>query len=427
MVSAFSQELLYRWLESFQLPRDDTFDFDSENEPRVVGLQSLGAAEDLISSFMSALHESYPCQSQKEEVVGFCAGADMQGLEKTSLKVSLLDDTNDEGCSSPYRGGLTPFGLYKALRRPTEGIPLYALEFHLPLYALRRHRKTLQDPRTRRTGEPLRQSQDVTFLRTLLEKNDNSGNDIIYQAKVSCLVSGWDHYSWVAYMFIDLYFEESNVDGDLESIAYYEQQLSDHGVRLDPFTAGETTSYAALREPREYFLQVLAVRLSKIKHEWEHLVLHIEEAIDIYTRDYWARLEQTESSSSSENPGGPAEGNTTRTTLRLEFYEWMKMTTALLQELISTIQEYDSELDLFFSKGVYYFHSFTHSTNVSGPAIRSLTTIDGVRDELGRLSIKLKESEDKIANIGREVIMSPHLRPAQKAWLTRPGHSSPST
>ncbi|RYP33757.1 hypothetical protein DL767_004624 [Monosporascus sp. MG133] len=291
----------------------------------------------------------------------------------------------------------------------TEGIPLYALEFHLPFYALRKHRKTLRDLRTRRTGEPLRQSQDVTFLRTLQEKNDNSGNDIIYQAKVSCLVSGWDRYSWVAYMFIDLYFEESHVDEDLESIADYEQHLCDHEVRLDPFTAGETTSHAALCEPREYFLQVLAVRLSKTKHEWEHLVLHIEEAIGTYMSKYWERLAQTESSFN-------------------KFHDWMKMTTALLRELINTIQEYIRELDLFFSKGVYYFHGFTHSTNVSGPAIGSLTTIDTVRGELERLSDKLQNFKDNLAkDISREVIMSSHLRPAQKAWLTRPGRSSSST
>ncbi|RYP73464.1 hypothetical protein DL771_003636 [Monosporascus sp. 5C6A] len=396
----------------------------------------------------------------------------MQGLEKTagSLKVSLLDDTDDGGCSSLHGGGLTAFDLYKALRRPVEenirriyvanidrwtvlslaatasesqaaalgefiyrhlqwntgtrldnriipdGIPRYALEFHLPFYALRKHKKTLRDLRTRRTGEPLRQSQDVSFLRTLLEKNDNSGNDIIYQAKVSCLVSGWDRYSWVAYMFIDLYFEESHVDEDLESITDYEQHLRDDGVRLDPFTAGETTSHAALREPREYFLQVLAVRLSKTKHEWKHLVAYIDEAIKTYMSDYKIRLEQAESSSGSANPGGSGKGNTARTTLQLELHEWLKMTTALLRELINTIEEYVRELDRFFSKGVHYFRSFTHSTNVSGPAIVSLTTIQGVRDELERLSIKLQDFKDNLSkDIPRQVIMSPHFRAAQKA------------
>ncbi|RYP03607.1 hypothetical protein DL764_005037 [Monosporascus ibericus] len=262
----------------------------------------------------------------------------------------------------------------------------------------------------------------IIYMQTLFEKSDNSGNDIIYQAKVSCLVSGWDRYSWVAYMFVDLYFEESHVDEDLESIAYYEQHLSDHEVRLDPFTAGETTSHAALREPREYFLQVLAVRLSRTKNEWEHLVLYIEEAICTYMTNYWSRLAQAESSSSSENPGSSAKGNSTRTALRLEFHEWMKMATALLGELINTIQEYARELDLFFSKGVYYFRGFTHSTNVSGRAIVSLATIDRVRDELGRLSIKLQNFKDNLAkDIAREVTTSPHPQPSPEgmAYKTR--------
>ncbi|RYP27384.1 hypothetical protein DL767_007703 [Monosporascus sp. MG133] len=257
-----------------------------ENEPYIVGLQRFGFSEDVVSLFMSALCGNYPCQFQKDYVVGFCAGADMQNLENTAggLKVSLLDDTNDEGCSSLYGGGLTAFDLYKALRRP---------------------------------------------------------------------------------------------------------HLSHHKVKLDPFTAGETTSHAALREPREYFLQVLAVRLGIIRREWEDLVLYIEEAISTYMSDYWERLAQIESSSN-------------------KFHNWIKMTTALLRELINTIQKYECELDLFFYKGVHYFHGFTHSTNVSGPAIVSLTTIDRVRGELRQLSRKLQNLKDNLTkDILREVIMSP--------------------
>lgn len=121
---------------------------------------------------------------------------------------------------------------------------------------------------------------NITFLRTFSEKHDNSEDDIIYEAKISCLVSGWDSYSWVAYMFIDLYFEECLVDEDLESINDYEQHLLD-GVKVDPFTA-ETTTNAALDDPREYFLQVFSKRLRKAKNEWENLLLHIKEAIEIY-------------------------------------------------------------------------------------------------------------------------------------------------
>lgn len=120
----------------------------------------------------------------------------------------------------------------------------------------------------------------MTFLRTFSEKDDNSEDDIVYEATISCLVSGWDSFSWVAYMFIDLYFEECLVDEDLESINDYEQHLLD-GVNIDPFTA-ETTTDVALDDPREYFLQIFSIRLRKVKNEWEHLLLHIEKAIKGY-------------------------------------------------------------------------------------------------------------------------------------------------
>lgn len=161
------------------------------------------------------------------------------------------------------------------------GLPLFSFEVHLPFFAVRKHQKACNDERRLRNGKPLRSSKDITFLRTLSEKNDNSGDDILYEAKVSLLVSGWDRFSWVAYMFIDLYFEDSRVDEDLESIKDYEHH--EHlGTKPDPFTAAEKTAKAALSDPREYFLQVFAIRLTRVKKEWGHLLLHHRMAIATY-------------------------------------------------------------------------------------------------------------------------------------------------
>ena len=128
----------------------------------------------------------------------------------------------------------------------------------------------------------MRQYHVITFLRTRScdDKHDNSIDDIIYEAKVSCLVSGWDCHSWTAHMFIDLYYEESNSDEDLESITAYEKVRQD-GLNFDPFTSSETMTNT-LRDPREYLLKVLEVRLSKVKNEWENSVLHIERSIEAY-------------------------------------------------------------------------------------------------------------------------------------------------
>lgn len=115
----FSQQLLHRWRYSFESSRDIN-DFRGKDEPYVASLDNLNAAEDIISRFMSKIHENYACQYKKEAVINFCAGVTMESLEKvtTNQKVSLLDETNDNECPAPPHGGLTAFELYKALIRP---------------------------------------------------------------------------------------------------------------------------------------------------------------------------------------------------------------------------------------------------------------------------------------------------------------------
>lgn len=81
-------------------------------------------------------------------------------------------------------------------------------------------------------------------------------------------------------MFIDLYYEESNSDEELESITVYEKVRQD-GLDFDPFTASETMTNT-LSDPREYLLKVLAVRLTKVKNEWENSILQIERSIEAY-------------------------------------------------------------------------------------------------------------------------------------------------
>lgn len=82
-------------------------------------------------------------------------------------------------------------------------------------------------------------------------------------------------------MFIDLYFEDCLVDEDLESITDYEYHQQ-NGSSPDPFTAGQKQTGAALRDPREYFLQVFAIRLIRVKNEWEHLLLYHKSSIEAY-------------------------------------------------------------------------------------------------------------------------------------------------
>lgn len=108
-------------------------------------------------------------------------------------------------------------------------------------------------------------------------KVDNSLTEYVYEAKLSCLVSGSNRDSWSAYLFNDLYFE---IDEDSESILHYDAQEGT-GSMLDPLTAGKRSTIVS-GDPREYFLIVLEVRLGLVKKEWEQLFMVVDGAIRAY-------------------------------------------------------------------------------------------------------------------------------------------------
>ena len=82
----------------------------------------------------------------------------------------------------------------------------------------------------------------------------------------------------------------------------------------------------------------------------------------------------------------------------------MKKVTELLGRFINMLQEYDRELGVFFSKGVYYFCSADQSNNVSETSIAKLALVDRERDELRKLLIKLQHIKDCLCkDISRDV------------------------
>ncbi len=80
------------------------------------------------------------------------------------------------------------------------------------------------------------------------------------------------------------------------------------------------------------------------------------------------------------------------------------MATELLTKFINMLQEYDRALNLFFSKGVYYFCGPIHNLNVSDEAVGSLVNITTIHDELGGLLITLQNIKDSLCkDMSRDV------------------------
>lgn len=101
-------------------------------------------------------------------------------------------------------------------------------------------------------------------------------DDCIYEAQISVLVTGVDHWSWTAYAFVDTYYKGDEND---ESIEHYIDQVQ-YGPKLDPLTKGQYDVEPPEWRPREYFLRVLESRVKQVKQEWHNTVFCILQRIE---------------------------------------------------------------------------------------------------------------------------------------------------
>lgn len=168
------------------------------------------------------------------------------------------------------------------------GYPTFHLAFDLPFYALRMgppHRPP-QDLRGIGDTGPLRQVTDLSFLLRGPNRSDPPLQvDYLCQAQVSVLITGPDPWRWVAYCFVDTYFEHETRRESAES--YHDEIVVDEAdasvvFQPDPFTLGERDACCPILTPREYFLVALEPRLRHVRDEWHVLVTKLRQIIDRY-------------------------------------------------------------------------------------------------------------------------------------------------
>jgi hypothetical protein len=111
---------------------------------------------------------------------------------------------------------------------------MFQFEVHLPYFVWRR--KENHDHRRDANGSPLRKTQNVSFLNW--KNPDRSG--FLYEAQISCVVSGRDQYRWLAYCFVDNYFDAGEEERE-SVLSYHENSLGEGGTLMDPLTYGSST------------------------------------------------------------------------------------------------------------------------------------------------------------------------------------------
>ncbi|KAJ9500399.1 hypothetical protein H2202_004194 [Exophiala xenobiotica] len=151
----------------------------------------------------------------------------------------------------------------------SDGWPTFQLSLHVPYFAWRSSLEPREDSRLDRSGQPLRHVRDVSLL------NSDGETSFLYEAQISCVVAGIDDWRWVAYCFVDSYFDGENTtqdDGDMFS-GY--DGFGQYGVIGGPDKA------------RLFFLNFLRIRVRLITDEWEEVVRNVEKS---FRKFAWVRV-----------------------------------------------------------------------------------------------------------------------------------------
>lgn len=141
---------------------------------------------------------------------------------------------------------------------------------------LRETSTLLEDTRTKPDGKPLRESRTLPSLPRYRNPSNLTDKYRLYEAQTSVAVTGIDHWVWVAYCFVDTYFETKNI------VDWYDKWNGTKGRilgRTDPLAAGRIDRIQSIWTPREYFLKVVDIRTKEVLREWNGVFLRVKEEI----------------------------------------------------------------------------------------------------------------------------------------------------
>ena len=139
----------------------------------------------------------------------------------------------------------------------------FEFQFHMPFFALRK-----RSPQQIHTDKRFLQGRRLRASRKLpLARNNAQEQDYYHEAHISFLVAGVDEWFWTAYCCVDTYF-----GSEPENRTYLDGRYGS-----DPATGGSRWLKFPIWNPREYFLFVLARRITQATREWSALIDAFEE------------------------------------------------------------------------------------------------------------------------------------------------------
>ncbi len=106
-----------------------------------------------------------------------------------------------------------------------------------------------------------------------MSSTKTKATNYLCEALISTVVTGIDDSVWTALGLVDTYFDEE------ESTKTFQAATSSFS-RPDPLSAGVLDAQCPILDPREYFLKVFEIRVSRVEKEWHFIVQKLRRNIE---------------------------------------------------------------------------------------------------------------------------------------------------
>ncbi|KAK0371602.1 hypothetical protein CLIM01_11028, partial [Colletotrichum limetticola] len=316
----------------------------------------------------------------------------------------------------------------------TEGLETFALQFSFPYRVWRSSAKPMSDNRKKKpSGEPLRASRNVTFLRRLAKHGETqTQTDVIHATNISCMVTGYDQSRWTGLVFSETWFDEILDDPSPDMIARYENDFLD-GLVFDPLCRGKDDATKSRWSPRPYFIRVLEIRILQIHREWAFVCYNLDRHMRAITERHKEFITRVRAPTQAPRESRPSQGQILR-----EFDEFEKGLSELkdmFEEVAQDLKETVRRGESFMKTDVLYFlnydepsedasHCFPHLTQIR----KTFHFLEQLQQRVGDMQQRCKGMMDdgvsarKIYRLQLPLAASPdnlhHFEPRVLAWIT---------
>ncbi|KAG5654863.1 hypothetical protein KAF25_010987 [Fusarium avenaceum] len=389
---AAANSAAYTWNREFF--HGQTQKYETENQAAIV-TNSSNSGSQLIKSFLSVSGRMdtffgpgsyqilrYGCPHEAADAARrtlYVANPDSWIIMSLVSTASIFQATFLAEFFYKFLGSRTSLGIHRPLRGPL----IFALELHLQFYIWCEGRTQFRDSRKKRNGQPLRQSRKLKYL-NMGSEHDNPVH--IYEVQVSCLITGIDEDSWVAYQFIDTYYQGNEP---------LHQQEQINGYKYDPLTDGLVNANQPIWAPREYFLIVYELRLKQVRHAMHNLMARLLLRLEPYTHH------------SQDLAILPEEMTAPSINQKRLTQQVLNEANTFLPRTIHSISKVIEVWDRFSGRDLMYLSDILESDSKKSPIppFKMITMIEDHIDALRDLQRRAEEESDLCAGLARKLEM----------------------